>query len=186
MTMKKPPILQALVVFVALFSTQIVHAQVDTGFPPFASFGGGGFDQVNLQDLNVHFGVGVASKPGRGMSYEGGLAYDSSIWFPQMVSGVGLQWRPVKDWGWTASWGTKEIGRGLVYDVGKCLHPLPNSNNSEYLIVLSNYVYYDGNGTPHHFSGQQLNQCTLVSDIDLNATDGSGYRLRAHNDLDNP
>src|SRR5260370_4415604 len=102
--MKKYPILHIVVVLIALLWTQRGHSQVDTGLPPFASFAGGPFDQINLHDINIHFDLGVTSKAGRGMSAEGGMTYDSSIWFPQVINGV-LQSRPVAGLGWGARMG---------------------------------------------------------------------------------
>jgi RHS repeat-associated protein len=181
--MRQCALFRVLVVLLFLLSAHTFFGQdlPDTGVPPFASLGGGPFDQVNLQDLNVHFGLGFSQRTVRSMSIESSVAYDSSIWFPQVVNGV-LQWRNVDGWGWTTSLGTKEFGRGLTYVVGKCQSTQPNYVG--YYYTLSNFVYYDGNSTPHRFAGT-LNQCTGPTDIDSTTTDGSGYRIRAHYDLGN-
>ena len=70
-------------------------SQVTTGLPPFGSFSGGPFDTVNNANLNVHYGVPIFGRSGRGLSFAETLTYDSSIWTP--VSGV---WTPVTYWGW--------------------------------------------------------------------------------------
>ena len=55
------------VLFIATILAGYAVAQVATGTPPFGSFGGGPFDTVNLGNLNVHFGIPVVNKAGRGM-----------------------------------------------------------------------------------------------------------------------
>src|SRR5260370_2355404 len=145
--MKKCPTLHILVLVVTLLSAQTVCAQVDTGFPPFASFAGGPLGQINLHDLNVHVDFAVTSKEGRGMSAEGGITYDSSVWFPQVVTVNGqsvLQWQPAQGLGWAARMGTGEAGRGLQLTPSYC--PYVYQGQTKYLNVLSNYIYWDGNG----------------------------------------
>src|SRR5439155_142921 len=75
------------VLFIATILAGYAVAQVATGTPPFGSFGGGPFDTVNLGNLNVHFGIPVVNKAGRGMPFSYVLSYDSSVWFPLGVSG---------------------------------------------------------------------------------------------------
>ena len=58
-----------------------VAAQVTTGTPPFASFGGGP-DVINLGNLNAHLDVPVLNKAGRGMPFTYDLTYDTSVWVP--------------------------------------------------------------------------------------------------------
>ncbi len=87
---------------IALFgfcSALTTWAQVETGTPPFESFGGGPFDVINLGNLNVHFGVNIVAKPGRGLPFTYTLAYDSSVFNPAPVNGV-QTWLPVTNWGW--------------------------------------------------------------------------------------
>ena len=71
-------VLQTLAVLLTLYCT-VSMAQVDTGTPPFQSFGGGP-DIINLGNLNVHYSIPVFSRPGRSISFNYPLAYDSSVW----------------------------------------------------------------------------------------------------------
>ena len=41
--------------------------QSSTGIPPFSSWSGGQFDNVNIGNLNVHFSIPIVHKPGRGL-----------------------------------------------------------------------------------------------------------------------
>src|SRR5437016_4144659 len=67
--------------------------QVDTGTPPYQSFGGGP-DVINLGNLNVHYSIPVFSRAGRGTPFSYALAYDSSVWVPGSV------WTPASStWG---------------------------------------------------------------------------------------
>src|SRR5437899_10531582 len=56
-------------------------AQVQTGTPPFGSFGGGP-DTVNLANLNAHWAIPLLHKPGRGKDFLYDLSYDSSSCSP--------------------------------------------------------------------------------------------------------
>jgi YD repeat-containing protein len=90
-------------VLVTLVFASSSRAQVATGTPPFGSFTNGTFDTVNLANLNVHFGIPILSKPGRGLAFHYVMDYESSIWTPTPVSGSTL-WQPVNtnNWGWRA------------------------------------------------------------------------------------
>src|SRR6266480_7805846 len=83
----------------AICVPQPALSQVATGTPRFNSYGGGPFDTVNLGNLNVHFGVPILHKAGRGMPFSFDLAYDSSVWKPVTV-GATTQWTPATNWGW--------------------------------------------------------------------------------------
>src|SRR5208337_1628145 len=75
-------------------------AQVQTGTPAFGSFAGGP-DVINLANLNSHIDIPILAKPGRGMSFNYDLVYDSSVWYP-VKSGSTTTWQPVFNWGWVA------------------------------------------------------------------------------------
>jgi len=87
------------VIIAAIFVHSAV-AQVAIGQQPFASFGGGPFDTVDLGNLNVHFTVPVIQKAGKGVPFSYSLAYDSSVWYPVTVSGH-LTWQMVPNAGWS-------------------------------------------------------------------------------------
>jgi len=72
-------------------------AQVQTGTPPFGSFGGGP-DVINVANLNSHIAIPVLHKPGRGMNFNYDLSYDTSVWYP-VTSGSTTSWQPVYNWG---------------------------------------------------------------------------------------
>lgn len=94
--------------------------QVATGTPPFASFGGGPFDTVNLGNLNVHFAIPLIHKAGRGLPFNYDLSYDNSVWYPVGLS-PNQNWQPVFNWGWRAQ---TEMTTGYVTGAFfRCRHP---------------------------------------------------------------
>lgn len=97
-------------ILLALFvGSPTSSAQVQTGTPPFGSFGGGP-DIINLANLNSHITIPVRHKPGRGTDFTYDLSYDSSVWFPAGVSGS-QTWQPVANWGWR---GQTEVALGYI------------------------------------------------------------------------
>src|SRR5713226_7584558 len=89
----------ASLLLVSLIGSGLCSGQVQSGTPPFASFGGGPFDIVNLGNLNVHFSVPILHKSGRGVPFAYDLGYDTSVWSPVSSSGS-LSWQPVFNWVW--------------------------------------------------------------------------------------
>lgn len=167
---------------IAVLASVIAQAQVATGTPPFASFGGGPFDTVNLGNLNVHLSIPVLHKSGRGMPFTYDLSYDSSVWTPLTSSGT-KQWQPALNWGWR---GVTEVATGYVsYKSGPitlCVGDPPTPPTLG--ISFSNWVYHDPFGTSHAFprtahTGANTSTCH-VSALGMNAvaTDGSGYTLQ--------
>src|SRR5580704_3843222 len=76
--------------------SSVAIAQVPTtGFPPYGSFENGKFDGINLQNLNVNFAIPIINTPGRGLSLNFGLIYDSATWYPSNVG-----WYPSPGSGW--------------------------------------------------------------------------------------
>ena len=156
-----------------------VAAQVTTGTPPFASFGGGP-DVVNLGSLNVHLDAPVFSKAGRGTAFTYDLAYDSSVWLPITASGT-YSWNPVFNWGWIAQ---TQIQTGYIrYSrvSANCDAPQPPYPQ---IITYYNFIYYDAWGGSHPFSGQMVydpTNCNNGTTGTLNslASDGSGLGLSA-------
>src|ERR1041385_6137738 len=67
----------------------------ETGLPPFGSFSGGPFDQVNNANLNVHFAIPFLVKNGRGLPFTYLRRYDSWIWYTHN----GNSWSPRYHWG---------------------------------------------------------------------------------------
>ncbi|MGB6874553.1 MAG: hypothetical protein WBD87_00830 [Candidatus Acidiferrales bacterium] len=87
--------------FACAFLPTIVRAQVQTGTPPFGTFGGGP-DVINLANLNSHITVPVLNKAGRGQNFVYNVTYDSSVWNP-LTTGSGKVWYPVTNWGFSVS-----------------------------------------------------------------------------------
>jgi RHS repeat-associated protein len=145
--------------FIVLLSYSCLFAQ--TGAPTFGSLQAGGFDTVNLQNLNVNFMVPVVSHAGRGLSFNYALAYNSLVFTAD--SGA---WT-VKD-GWTSD------GLGYVtyrkITPGTCLQ-------TPGMTETTNYAFVDPAGTPHPFSVSTygFNSCGFTNISSGYATDASGY-----------
>lgn len=157
-------------------------AQVITGTPSFGSFGGGP-DQINLANLNVHLTIPVMNKPGRGVPFVYDITYDNSIWQPVGSSGS-QTWEPtnVGMLGWTY----QAIGSMAQDDLqlaGYCYTQLPPPYG--YTITGYEYVwqyaYIDRLGNAHLFPGYvegYYGTCgSTYSYAGGTAIDGSGYTL---------
>ncbi len=157
----------------------LASAQVQTGTPPFGSFGGGP-DVVNLANLNSHITVPVRHKAGRGMDFTYDLSYDSSVWYPVGVSGS-QTWQPVANWGWR---GQTEVALGYIsYTVTETQCLLDPGPPRQYGIVFhyKDWVYHDSFGVSHGFGIFQVvdSDCSGITSVTKVATDGSGYTLTA-------
>ncbi len=167
-----------------VLTPSIAAGQIATGTPPFASFGGGPFDVINLGNLNVHFSIPVFSKAGRGMPFNYGLSYDSSVWYPVGASGA-QSWMPVSNGGWQGQ-GAAQMG-SVSYSTAVIIcyiidhgQRIENGSRDTY----SNWIYVDRVGTRHSFGGSTFvtdgttSPCTGSSQtLTSIATDGSGYTL---------
>jgi RHS repeat-associated protein len=150
-------------------------AQVATGAPPFGTFGGGPFDQVDLANLNVHFRIPVIAKAGRGLPFTYDLSYDSSVWTP-VTSGSTQAWQPVTNWGWR---GQTEAAMGYITNSSKLLtcHEFVNGRwQTVYRTETYNFVYHDSFGVAHAFSNF-YNACYDEYLDPSTAKDGSGLTL---------
>src|SRR5690348_7519622 len=157
------------------------NAQVQTGTPPFGTFGGGP-DVINLANLNSHITVPVFSKAGRGIPFNFYLTQDSSVWFP-VSSGSSKSWQPVTKWGWNqseANIGSISVNSGRSSKLELC------DDGSEAETVTTTYsgwAYTDGFHTLHSFSIVTTvvdDGCTNIvtpSSAQGTAPDGSGYTL---------
>ena len=172
-----------LVALLFILSAASLSAQVQTGAPPFGTFGGGP-DSINLANLNVHLDVPVTHRAGRGTDFSYDLGYDSSVWFPVNSSGS-LVWMPVGNWGWTSI--TQVVGGYVLYtttqstkDSGLCQ-----------IITFTNFKFYDVFGTAHPFPGSTLNETWTGADgqntncfnqvlTNVTATDGSGLQMTSN------
>ncbi|HYL85217.1 MAG TPA: RHS repeat-associated core domain-containing protein [Candidatus Angelobacter sp.] len=114
------------------FSATYTAAQVQTGTPAFASFGGSP-EAINLGNLNAHWTFPILHKPGRGMNFNYDLGYDSSVWYPVGASGSQV-WTPLWNWGWL---GQTQVATGYVWyswSQGRCNTGTKGNPN---------WVYYD-------------------------------------------
>jgi RHS repeat-associated protein len=160
-------------------------AQVQTGTPPFGSFGGGP-DVINLANLNSHLTVPVLHKPGRGNDFTYDLVYDSSIWFP--VAATGHQtWQPVGSFGWA---GQTEVVTGYVASAASYSSTQQYCGpDMGYMTITtwtySGWVYTDSFGVSHAYrsssstttySGCGNNNSSSTGFAEV-AADGSGYTL---------
>jgi hypothetical protein len=142
------------------------------GLPAFASFGGGP-DQIDLGNLNVHLDIPVYSRPGRGTPFSYTLKYDSSVYYPTGAAGS-VKWQPVNNWGWA---GQSSVVFGSVSYVtsvsGTC------SADSKQYTIYYGWSYQDKFGVTHPFNAAGVStdaNCGSTSQTGI-ATDGSGYTL---------
>ena len=164
----------------------LCEGQVAIGTPQFNDLGGGPFDTVNLGNLNVHFVVPILQKAGRGVSFKYNLTYDGAIWQPA-TSGSTTSWMNISNtaWGWTSS--IPRGGHATALSISSSTEIVPCGPNGlqkpETTTTFSNWVYFDGFGTPHPFapSSQSMSGCTSSSSgfALATASDGSGYRMSA-------
>jgi RHS repeat-associated protein len=160
-------------------SPRYIHrSEVQTGTPPYGSFGGGP-DVINLANLNSHITIPVLHKPGRGVDFSYDLSYDSSIWFPTSVGGV-QTWTPVINWGWT---GQTEVATGYV-SFKKTTGDCGSGRGRVSYNIYTFSKYYDQFGTSHSFNNivvdDSVQKCTsAVGPFSGSTTviDGSGYKV---------
>lgn len=140
-------------------------AQVDTGTPPFQSFGGGP-DIINLGNLNVHYSMPVFSRPGRGILFDYALAYDSSVW------SVGSSWVPS-----SSTWGINRDMAAMVGVVDVFTRQVPGCDNQG-AILYQFTGYVDSGGTSHRFLAlaQDNIDCPGYTATKV-LTDGSGMTV---------
>src|SRR6185503_6018879 len=82
----------------ALALTQLASAQdVAIGTPPFGTFESFGPTVLNVANLNTQVTIPVFSRPGRGGGLHYALAYDSTVWKPDLST---LSWQPRPQFGW--------------------------------------------------------------------------------------
>ena len=173
-----------LVLFAALFVIAgPVSAQVATGTPPFATFGGGP-DTIDLANLNAHLTLPVLHKTGRGLPFNYDVTYDSSIWQP--VGTTGSQtWEPTNagSFGWSYSAIGTVLVSGAVTEYCYTIYELPPPYGYYQIETGAEgyiwYTYQDKLGTKHSFPGYvafAAGTCgNAYAGTPGTATDGSGY-----------
>ncbi len=157
-----------------------ILAQPTPGLPPFASFSGGPFDTVNNANLNVHFGIPVVSKAGRGMSFSYTLTSDSSVWSPASASGSSV-WTPVGNWGWA---GVTQAETGFITYLTTQSSCTPNGNTWYYWNNYNGFNYHDAFGTSHLMAVSASTWSSsypcgggVANPMTGTAVDGSGYSM---------
>jgi RHS repeat-associated protein len=158
----------ALMVAVCCGSPAVLAQSPATGFPPYGSFQPGGFDAINLQDLNVNFGVPIIGSQGRGISLRFRLNYDSSIW-----KKTSSTWTPINDENGNPTWGWRNIGpMGTVSYYG-AIDP-----SCGYAMHYYAFQFVEPNGTVHPFgiSYYSGGSCGGTSGSAY-ASDGSGFYM---------
>ncbi len=167
-------------------SCAVTFAQVQTGLPPFATYGGGSYDQINLANLNVHLTLPIMGKPGRGVPFAYNLGYDSSIWTPVGSSGS-QTWALASAMGFNAglqAWN----GLATYTFTGGC-QQLPWPATGQICTYdYSNFAYRDANATLHsstYYSDEFCyTTCTYYTGGSPVATDASGYTMSGSFALD--
>ena len=140
----------AIFLFVFAFFPAATVAQVQTGTPPFGTYGGGP-DVINLANLNSEITIPVLSKPGRGIPFTFNLTQDSSVWYP-VTSGSTTSWQPVTNWGWNQSVvNTGGVGPSHFSESGHLTRCGDYYAENEYL-TYSGWGYTDGFHVSHPFS----------------------------------
>jgi RHS repeat-associated protein len=134
-----------------------------TGFPPFASIQGGGFDGVNLQSLDFAFSIPIVSHPGRGLGFDYSLAYNSPVWRLTTKNSV-------TSWGFIDRWTTD----GPIGSMANDKQTIPIGSCQ--LTTWNNFTYTDQSGTPHLFPVARYLGCGAPPNVVTgHALDASGY-----------
>jgi len=155
-------------------------SQVATGIPAFNDVTAGQPDLINIGNLNIHLTIPIVHRPGRGLSFNYDLTYDSSVWYPVGSSGS-ESWQPASsNWGWSNSAGTGH------YTYQTTTTPCySNGHQIGAVAYIGPWTYYDAGNTPHPFSGGLVNvgACpgTNVYSFTSVATDSSGFTLQVTN-----
>jgi len=163
---------RAIVVFFVLCQTLLAQ----TGLPRFASIQGGGFDNVNLYNLNVQFQIPIISITGRGFSFNPQLSYNSTIY-----QNSGTAWTTSGGFGWF------QLPVGTVSFSSQRLGCYANDLTHQWEYRYYNFKYQETNGTVHTFpldfklpeDPGQYPECSDGHPQSGYATDSTGYYVNA-------
>src|SRR6266850_3699862 len=152
-----------------------------TGFPLNGSFAGGGFDAVNLQNLNAHFSIPIVSSNARGSNFNFAITYDSLVWM-QTQNGNNTVWTPVLDHNGLPGWGwQKDVPLGFAtWTTQTTSVQCPRDGGGFYTgtrVIWSHYVYTDFAGTRHPFNVSVVDLCDNGTATFGYATDNSQYYI---------
>lgn len=174
-----------IVVFLTLFVSCAVEAQYPTtGNPAYGSFQTVDVGTVNLQNLNLYFGIPLGGGSARGMNFGFGISYNSSIW---VSGGAGATWIPVVDpagnptWGWNLG---SPIGNiPFQYTSSTCTYIVGHTPQTGPVKLYQFYEYVEPDGTRHSFSVEYISRYQLCTGGGNSgtwsgyATDGSGFYI---------
>lgn len=121
-----------------------------SGTPPLGSFGGSGFDKVNLYNGNVNFSIPVASLGGRnGLGVTLTLSYNSKVWRVENEVAAGRYGIPLYFYSFVAG---PYIGPGWMLNVGSMIRRqsswLENNTTAK---TLTNITFTAPDGTQYDF-----------------------------------
>lgn len=198
--MKRVKVISVIAVLLAASGVSI--AQPSTGQPPFATLQGGPFDVINVGNLNVNLTIPIQSKPGRaGLNFEHNLTYDTSIWFPNLFSGIG-SWQPVPaasvpGWFGLGGTGLPNFG-GMAFTPNITYSTTLSSGECQvgagqeypfYMVTYYHFLWYDPSNQVHTFGGASYTYYTYNGHCGpqtgpqpstitpVIANDGSGYTI---------
>jgi hypothetical protein len=193
-----------ILLFVAFISWKPVLAQdvpgQDTatqaiGLPLNGAFSGSSFDNVQINNGNLHIEIPMYTVPGRGLSVPVSLVYDSKGWYaytPNVVQGSPVNiyprgWKTLcgstgqNNMGWTLT--APMVGADgppgaypfVVFGLSISSSVLCSADQTS----VVTYTYREPNGTSHSFPpvSSPGNQCNNWAPSSVVATDGSGYAL---------
>lgn len=167
----------AIIMFLLVSAGRLLHGQSAgpvIGTPANGTYAGSP-DQLNLGNLNLHMSIPLFTKPGRGLSYEYDLSYDSSVWINK--SGTWTPRSPTQ-WGWQAST-PQTIGSTSQVAIGSTVCKQITQYEADYYYTASGFTYTTADGVTNTFSGQATyNQCTGAS-TSISSQSTYGYKLYA-------
>ena len=150
---------------------------IGLGLPQFGTLESGPADTVNLQNLNEFISIPIASNPGRGLSLNFAVTYNSNFWMDW-----GAKWAPVSSPILKSGWNmTQVIGQAVYFteSIRRCAVGTTWYDSTNYL----GFAYVEPNGTSHGFPINYMYippQCPgsgYSGTLEGTADDGSGYFL---------
>jgi hypothetical protein len=180
-----------LTLFVSFFlqlpsQAQEVNPGTESGLPPYGSFHGSDFDQINLQNGNLHLEIPMFSVKQRGKTFTWRFLYDSpewkNFWVPMptptnphdgyysTTEANALGWRVVGPFDWGISPG----------DYEELVCPTTNLTYQLY----ANWTVMDPSGTLHQLPlRQETGNACAGQTLSGPALDGSGITYNAQTNI---
>lgn len=159
---------------------QSVTNELNIGLPPNGVFSGSAFDNIQLNNGNLHIEIPLVVLKGRGLSKEYKYVYDNKGWQTREhcsrtgdICTIFVELAPGHQMAWKLA---SSPGGSLSFENGT----YPCNVGGSYA-VLTNYVLQESNGTKHHFVPGQLtipgsaNSNCPAYGTTLYADDGTGW-----------